>query len=160
MSQQDLFGTSASGIGAAPMFGFAHTAMSQAFTAFGSASKAFEPAIKSMARCNIEMLSLMNRRTQAYLELPAQLAQCKGPQDMVDAQMRFWQSAADDIADGRRRIAAALGQAQPHAADLIARPRDYITFPEPSEAARRETAVTEREPTVRDNTPARRSAAA
>ena len=79
-------------------------------TYFGSLDmmvKGCEPALKGVGHWNLELIGLTTRRSQAWLEIPARLGQCKTPVDVYNEQMRFWQTAAADYADGSRRLVAA-----------------------------------------------------
>jgi hypothetical protein len=95
--------------------------------------KGCEPALKGIGRWNLELVGFMARRSQAWLEMPAKLSRCRTPMDLVNEQLRFWQTAAADYADGQHRLTAALGAwgMMPKLAGV--QPRDYITFPEPEE---------------------------
>ena len=97
--------------------------------------KGCEPALKGVGRWNLELIGLMTRRSQAWLEIPARLGQCKTPVDAFNEQMRFWQTAAADYADGSRRLAAAWGACAMMPKLNGTQPRDYITFAEPQEPA-------------------------
>jgi hypothetical protein len=98
--------------------------------------KGCEPALKGVGRWNLELIGLMARRSQAWLEIPASLGRCKSPVDLYNEQMRFWQTAAADYADGSRRLAAAWGACAAVMPKLNgAQPHDYITFAEPEAAA-------------------------
>ncbi len=81
-------------------------------------------------------MGFMTRRTQAWLEIPGRVSQCKTPQDLVKEQLRFWQAAAHDYTEGSRRLAATwaalAGPGFGAASGKQAAPvRDYITFAEP-----------------------------
>jgi len=112
---------------------------------FGSldmAAKSFEPMLKGVGRWNLELVGLMSRRTQAWLEIPTRLGQCKTPVDAVNEQLRFWQTAASQYADGTHRLAAAWGACAvmpgfngAWGGQTVAQPRDYITFQEPKDQA-------------------------
>lgn len=98
--------------------------------------KGCEPALKGVGRWNLELIGLMARRSQAWLEIPASLGRCKSPVDLYNEQMRFWQTAAADYADGSRRLAAAWGACAAVMPKLNgAQPHDYITFAEPEATA-------------------------
>ena len=97
--------------------------------AFGSAQQSAEPAMKGVTSAQREMMELAARRTQAWFEWPKQIAECKGPQDLVAVSTAFWQSAAGDWNDTSRRIMSTIGVAVPAGAT----PRDHITFPEPGD---------------------------
>ena len=87
--------------------------------------KGFEPALKGVGRWNLELVGLMTRRSQAWLEVSARLVQCKTPMDLFNEQMRFWQSAAADytrrLASARRRVERLRrdAEAQRHAAPRL-----------------------------------------
>lgn len=97
--------------------------------------KGYEPALKGVGRLNLELIGLMARRSQAWLEIPSCLGRCKTPVDLYNEQMRFWQTAAADYADGTRRLAAAWGACAAMPKLNGSQPRDYITFAEPKESA-------------------------
>jgi hypothetical protein len=101
----------------------------------------FEPWFKAMAGSNLELLSLMSQRAQAYMELPASVANCRTPQDFFDEQIRFWQTAFRQYAESSQRamnawttsVSALGGFLTPWT--VSDKPeRDFITFPEPQEA--------------------------
>lgn len=47
--------------------------------------------MRALAQANVEMVGLVGRRSKAYFDLPAHLAQCRTPQQMWDEQTRFLQ---------------------------------------------------------------------
>ena len=116
--------------------------LSQAY--FGSLDKVmkgYEPALKGAGRWNLELVGLMTKRSREWLELPTRLSACKSPVDVMNAHMRFWQTAASQYADASHRLAAAFGACgvMPYlngawGGETAARTRDYITFPEPKES--------------------------
>lgn len=100
-----------------------------------------EPWVKAMAGGNLELLCLMSQRVQAYMEMPANLANCRTPQDLVDEQVRFWQTAFRQYAESSQRAVSAWSTSISAFGGVLppwvpgAKPaRDYITFPEPQEA--------------------------
>ena len=110
--------------------------LSQAY--FGSLDmmvKGCEPALKGVGRLNLELVGFMTRRSQAWLEMPARLGRCKTPVDLFSEQMRFWQTAAADYAEGSRRLSAAWGACAVMPKLNGTQPRDYMTFAEPTEPA-------------------------
>jgi hypothetical protein len=82
--------------------------LSQAY--FGSLDmmvKGCEPALKGVGRWNLELVGLLTRRSQAWLEVSARLIQCKTPMDLFNEQMRFWQRPPRitlRLASARRRV--------------------------------------------------------
>jgi hypothetical protein len=100
---------------------------------------------KHVMHTNIEVASLATRRAKAYLDLPAELAACRQPQDFAKVQMMFWQTCIKQYAETTRRVSRQMAEAQmltgideslsdPDSADVRStRPqqRDFITFPEP-----------------------------
>ncbi len=96
--------------------------------------KGCEPALKGVGRWNLELIGLMTRRSQAWLEVSARLVQCKTPMDLFNEQMRFWQSAAADYTEGSRRLSAAWGAAAMPKLNGT-QPHDYMTVAEPQDTA-------------------------
>jgi len=95
------------------------------------ASQASGP-LKAAARCQLEMLGLANRRTQAYMQFPTRLAQCRTPQDVLNEQMAFWRAATEQYRESLLKVAEAWGHAVPaFGAFPLGAPkgeRDYISF--------------------------------
>jgi hypothetical protein len=96
-----------------------------------------EPALKGVGRWNLELVGLATRRSQAWLDVPSRLMQCKTPIDLVNEQIRFWQAAVSDYTEGSRRLSAAWGACAAMPKLNGTQPRDYMTFAEPNEAAKR-----------------------
>src|SRR5258706_8834684 len=46
--------------------------------------KGYEPALKGVGRWNLELVGLMTRRSQAWLEVPVRLGACKTPVDVFN----------------------------------------------------------------------------
>jgi hypothetical protein len=110
------------------------------------AAQGFEPWFKAVTGSNLELLSLMSRRAQAYMEFPTCVGNCRTPQDLVDEQVRFWQTAFRQYAESSQRAMNAWtttvsllgGTLTPWA--ITGKPeRDFITFPEPQEAVSAES---------------------
>jgi hypothetical protein len=100
--------------------------------------KGYEPVLKGIGRLNLELMTMMVRRGQAWLETAGRIAQCKSPHEVLGEQTRFWQQAVHDYQEGSRRVAAAVGACgvMPGFLNGDARnggpaSRDYITFAEP-----------------------------
>jgi hypothetical protein len=108
------------------------------FNGLDLAARGYEPMFRNAARWNLELMGLATRRTRAWLELPSRLAGCRTPQDLAQASLQYWQTAAQDYADGARRLSVAAGAfAVPgiNGAWVKTAPgRDYITFAEPKPA--------------------------
>jgi len=100
-----------------------------------TAGQTLEPWLRATARGNLEALTLMNRRAQAYVELPLRLCQCRSPQDVANEQMRFWQTMAQQYTESSQRIFGSWTELAQQDANPE-RERDYITFPEPEETER------------------------
>lgn len=88
--------------------------------------------LKAAARCQLEVLGLVNRRTQAYLQVPTRLAQCRTPHDLLNEQMAFWRVAGEQYRESALRIGDAWSHVFPWAGAYsgITTPaeRDYISF--------------------------------
>lgn len=99
-----------------------------------NAAQGYEPVMKGMARTQLELMSFASRRAQAYLEIPSRLAICRSPQDLMNEQMRFWQTAASQYSEATRRVMTAMSSmAQPQPfADAKSKPaqRDYLSVPD------------------------------
>ncbi len=95
--------------------------------------------MKGLARAQLEMMGLVSRRAQAYLEIPTRMSRCRSPQELVNEQMRFWQTAFQQYSESSYKIAEAYRQGWTAAATTAAsaqpfqqaapKKRDYITFP-------------------------------
>jgi len=71
-------------------------------------TKALNPLISRIGRTNLEYGALVSRRARAYLEIPGRAAACRTPQDLVNAQLAFWQQSARDYGEASERTMAAL----------------------------------------------------
>jgi hypothetical protein len=111
------------------------------FTGLDSVLRAYEPALRGAGRYNLELLGIMSRRAHAWLEIPARLGSCRTPQDLVKEQMRFWQTAMHDYAEGAQRLSTALGACGvPNfngawGGKTVAQPRDFISVEPKTPAA-------------------------
>lgn len=98
----------------------------------------FAAPAKAAVRCQLEALGLANRRAQAYLDLPARVARCKTPQDLIREQTDFWRTAAEQYSESAQRIGFAWGQIFTPAVFAGVpgqrRERDYISFPSAKDA--------------------------
>lgn len=84
---------------------------------------------KAAARCQLEVLGLVNRRAQAYMQIPTRLAQCRSPQDVVNEQMAFWRTAGQQYAETSRKVFDAWTSADAlQVANGRPAERDYINF--------------------------------
>jgi hypothetical protein len=95
--------------------------------------KGYEPALKGIARWNLELLGFTARRAQAWLEIPSRLSQCKTPVDLMNEQARFWQAASADYVEGSKRMLSAWSAYAAGQQLNGVQARDYITFPEVQE---------------------------
>ncbi|WP_072369210.1 phasin family protein [Hyphomicrobium sp. NDB2Meth4] len=105
--------------------------------AFGHA---YDPLLKGVARTQLEMLGFLNRRAQAYMQIPARVAQCRTPQDLINAQVQFWQAAYQDYTESAGRVTNAMAACSlPNLAAMVSEDvrnaRDYIAFPDTPEPA-------------------------
>jgi hypothetical protein len=103
------------------------------FGGLESLGQAYDPFLKGFARTQLEMLGFFNRRAQAYMQIPARAAQCRTPQDLVNAQTQFWRAAYEDYTQSMGRVTTALTAMTPNLAafsDEIRNAHDYIAFPD------------------------------
>jgi len=118
-----------------------HSFLSMYFNGLEAFGQAYDPYLKAFARAQLEVAGLMSRRAQAYMEIPARLSRCRSPQDIAEEQMQFWRSAFEDYSASTTRITQGLASLAAPSFGLapgeeMDSARDYITFPEPEEAAR------------------------
>jgi phasin protein len=105
------------------------------FSGLETMGQAYDPFFKGLARAQLEAMGFMNRRAQAYFEIPTRLSQCRTPQDLASEQMRFWRAAYEDYAHSVARVTEAMSAGVPSfgsAAPNAESAHDYITFPEPT----------------------------
>ena len=55
--------------------------------------------MKALTVQQMELLTLISRRAQAYLGIPQRLSRCRTHSDLVNEQMRFWQTATSQYQD-------------------------------------------------------------
>jgi hypothetical protein len=118
-------------------------------SAWNTVAGEWSGAGRSLMQVNIELATLASRRAKAYLDLPAQVASCRQPQDFGNIQISFWQTCMKQYAEATRRISRQMAEAQlltgideslsdPDSANVKstrAQQRDFITFPEPTPEA-------------------------
>ncbi len=126
------------------------------FGAFGNTQKTLEPAAKSMATAQSEMMTFASRRTKAWADLPNQLAQCKAPQDFARTNAQFWQEASADWTDASQRMMTVWSAVLQNGNGFSALARDHLMVPE---SDNRRTEATGRT-SERNNDPNGRRAAA
>jgi len=106
--------------------------LSQGKSAFDTqaATAQISAPLKAAARCQLEVLGLVNRRTQAYLQVPARLAHCRSPQDILNEQMSFWRTAAEQYGETSRKVFDAWTSADvwSRSGGRSVADRDYINF--------------------------------
>ena len=71
-------------------------------------AKSYEPVVLGLGRCQLELMTLALRRTQAWLERPTRLTRCRTPQDAIAEHVGFWQTAGAHYTEGAQRVLAAL----------------------------------------------------
>lgn len=117
-----------------------HSAFQMYFGGLEAFGHAYDPFLKSFARAQLEFTGLLNRRAQAYMEIPGRLSQCRNPQDLLNEQMRFWRIAYEEYAESTGRITTALASCALSPSAFGDREpenkHDYIAFPETKEPAR------------------------
>ena len=109
----------------AKAYGIPVNALAKQFSVTGPV----ETGLRAALLASVEFLGLINRRAQAYMQIPTRLAQCRSPQDVVNEQMTFWRTAGQQYAETSRKVFDAWTSAE-----LLepsnGRPaeRDYINF--------------------------------
>jgi hypothetical protein len=99
--------------------------------------------MKALTVQQMELLTLISRRAQAYLGIPQRLSRCRTHSDLVNEQMRFWQTATSQYQDSTSRIAHAwseLFQNLPQAGRGAGGTTNSVSFPKKPETGRDRTA--------------------
>lgn len=137
MNQPSLFPLFFGNCGQQSSSGMPNAQMMQAyFGGLDNMTQFADPYFKGMARWQLEMMGLMSRRAQAYMEVTSRLSKCRTPQDLFTEQTRFWQTAFQQYSESSHRMMAAANQmmAVPagfsRGAAKTTRQRDYINFPD------------------------------
>lgn len=91
-------------------------------------SQKMSAPLKAAAKCQLEVMGLANRRTQAYLQAPTRFAQCRSPQDVLNEQMAFWRVATEQYTETSRKLFDTWVHADPWNQEPIPATRDYINF--------------------------------
>lgn len=103
---------------------------------FRQSAIATEPAMRNAARAQLEFSSLVGTRLKAWASIPQTLSRCRTPMDLMQAQVAFWQAAAQDYSSTTRQVMGAWASAAaPGAfgdAENGQEARDFITLPETS----------------------------
>jgi hypothetical protein len=115
-----------------------HNAFQMFFGGLESFGQAYDPFLKGLARTQLEMLGFANRRAQAYMQIPANAAQCRTPQDLINLQAQFWRAAYEDYTESVGRVTNALAACVPPnlaalTDEALNSAHDYIAFPESKE---------------------------
>lgn len=95
-----------------------------------SMSAGFGP-MKALTVQQMELLTLMSRRAQAYLGIPQRLSRCRTHNDLMNEQMRFWETAQTQYQDATTRVVNAWSElfaTLPHGATGIT-PSVSVVFP-------------------------------
>ena len=67
--------------------------------------------MKALTIQQMELLTFFSRRAQAVLGLPQRLSRCRTSSDLINEQMRFWQTAMSQYQDASTRITSAWSEA-------------------------------------------------
>ena len=100
-----------------------------------------EPVTRAATRAQFETMALMGKQGRTAFDASSRLMACRTPQDLASVQLQFWQTAAQQQAEGVQRIMAAWGSlavgAVPPAPKASAQPvkRDILAFREPAATA-------------------------
>ncbi len=67
--------------------------------------------MKALTIQQMELMTFFSRRAQAVLGIPNRLSRCRTSADLINEQMRFWQTAMSQYQDTSTRIASAWSNA-------------------------------------------------
>lgn len=90
--------------------------------------------MKALTIQQMELMTFFSRRAQAFLGIPQRLSRCRTTSDLINEQMRFWQTAMSQYQDSSTRIANAWSEAfanLPHAGSAGGT-SSGVTFPKPA----------------------------
>jgi|LNFM01.1.fsa_nt_gb hypothetical protein len=91
---------------------------------------AAEPVVRSATRVNLACSTLVAQRMRAWRDIPATLAACRTPIDLMQAQFAFWQTAARHYTETSQSCASAWQSALPFVAGpgpaMAEHVRDYL----------------------------------
>lgn len=117
-----------------------------------------DPVLTACARNSAELMSLMSRRMQAYLQLPAQLCGCRSPQDCLAEEVRFAQTAWAQYVECGARMMSAAGCVAPQAAGAMELWWSAMPLPGPATLAKDHAVAHEGAAGTQHPEPAERSA--
>ena len=89
-------------------YGQLNEIMERYYAPAGDDATAVQAAWKNMARCQLEIWALANRRARAALVFPTQAAACPTPMAAMAAYAEFWQTAFAECADATHRMTELL----------------------------------------------------
>ncbi len=67
--------------------------------------------MKALTIQQMELMTFFSRRAQALLGIPQRLSRCRTSADLINEQMRFWQTAMSQYQDASTRIVSAWSEA-------------------------------------------------
>ncbi len=89
-------------------FGQLNEMMERYYAPAGDETSAAQAAWKNVARCQLELWALANRRARATLALPTTLAASPSPMGLMAVYADFWQTAFKECADTTHRMTELL----------------------------------------------------
>ena len=81
--------------------------------------KSYNAWLDGACQVQAEMLEFFNRRIRADIELPAQLAKCTTPADMIEHQMSFAKTMLQDYSDESQKLYELMTEATLHVSDEV-----------------------------------------
>ncbi|MEL6299754.1 MAG: phasin family protein [Pseudomonadota bacterium] len=79
------------------------------FNGVDQAVRAGQPTARSVMRAHIEAGGFVTKRMKANMDLPAQMAQCRDPNDLMALTASYWLQAFEDYATTGQRMAQCFG---------------------------------------------------
>ncbi len=87
------------------------------FSTVSALSQSMAPA-RGAARASAEAVGYMSRRTLATIDSAHRISRCRSPKDLLDEQMRFWNTAMQQYMDATTRMMSAWSQSAAVAAPV------------------------------------------
>ncbi len=95
-------------------------------TTMETAAQAYQAWFRSMMAVNAETTKFLTRRLQKDAQLPMTIIQCRSPQDLVETQMNFLKTMAQDYSVQAEKVGEIMSESL-HAID---RPQSLSEPPE------------------------------
>lgn len=105
--------------------------------------------MKALTIQQLELMTFFSRRAQAVLGIPQRLSRCRTSADLLNEQMRFWQTAMAQYQDASTRIVSAWSEAFASLPTAAGPAPGGIVFPKDGGAVKTERPQTRKADVIR-----------